>query len=410
MKKKTALSVLALILLLGQTLKGQEASPFSPFVSRFQVFVEEGSVKLTWLDSPEKVARYKVFRHTEEITGDNFQKAVNIADVEAGKGFFIDHPREDIDFFYAVLAVNEDGELYKLFIPFRNKSVRSVAIRRTPVDAEAAAAVTGLKALAQENSINLSFKTSRRGRDISVYRNTSPIATVQAVRDSQVVGVISSDKEAFTDYALPGVSYYYALIDTQIAASQGFSLTMGQNATSSAAEIPLSGASGSLSERVPIRSRPLPTLVLSKSIESGKDLPVSLPTESEQPLRAATEKAVRGFIEGLAQAPAPDLEVQILDIDKAEAPVGESYLLFKILTNEFKEKNWEGAEKLILEFLTVRRSKPIEGRAYFYLGQARFFQGSYKDAFMAFLYAQDEYYAVSQPWIDATLTHLRTGK
>lgn len=409
MSKKLIRFILPLILILCSELPGEEAGPFSPFVSRFQVFVEEGSVKLTWLDAPEAVAGYQIFRYTEEINEENFSKAVKIGEVEQGKGFFVDHPREDIGYFYAVLAVQQNGELSRLFIPFRNKSVRAVVIRRSAVTEDVAVAVKGLRAVASDNSIKLSFRSSKPGRDITVYRHTIPITTVNDVRSSQVVGVISSDKDSFIDFALPGVSYYYAVIDTQLSMTQNFTLTMGENSTAAPAEIPLSEVTGRLLNRSEIRPLPLPTLVLSKSIDTGRDLPNPLPSDAVIPLKASTEAAVRRFLSGFPSREIPDPEPQILDIDRAEAPVGESYLLFKILTNEFREKNWAEAEKLLREFLTVKREKELERRAYFYLGQACFFEGSYKDAFMAFLYSQEGYYAETQAWIDATFYHLRTN-
>ena len=350
------------------------------------------------------MAGYEIYRYTEEITEDNFPDSVKIAEIPPDKEFFIDYPRENTDFYYTVLAKGFSGKLYKIFIPFRNKSVQSVSLGNK-IDTASSATVTGMKAVPKDNSINITFSASRKDRELTVFRSTSPITSAETVKASQVAGVISSANVLFTDYAIPGVPYYFAVLDTQLAAHGLYSLVPGQNTTTIPAEIQLSNSLLKLSETAPVRARPLPTLVLSKSIETGKDLssppfPYDFLKEA-QPLKNSTEAALKSFISNLPSKPHLDPQVNILDIDKAEAPVGESYLLFRILSNEFRENNWKDSEKLLTDFLTVKRANRLKPEHIF--TRSQILSGTLQGSIYGLSLCAGQLLFADQPWLDACL-------
>jgi hypothetical protein len=96
----------------------------------------------------------------------------------------------------------------------------------------------------------------------------------------------------------------------------------------------------------------------------------------------------------------------ILDDDKTEKAVGEDYSLRQILDKNFPEKKWEGAQKELIEFISLRRTPKTTARTRFYLGQVYFFRGDYKNALLEFLLAQDYYYSKSREWIQYVLNAL----
>ena len=396
------LPALALLVLVSPVF-AQTGDVFAPFVSRLKVTAEDSSIRLTWKDTEDITAgAYAVYRHTEEITAANFSQAVKLGEVDPGTESFLDKPEDKRPYFYAVLAKDAAGRSYELFIPFRNKTTTGVAVETLDTIEEQAARITGISTSVEEDSIVVTFEASKEERDLLVYRSTSPIRSSSDLAFAQSLRSLSSSKTSFQDYPVPGISYYYAVIDSGFLKVGDIDFTPGDNTTIVPATIPLGTRVGLPSTTVN-RYLPLPLHLLTASIEDGSRLPLSdyIRVPGYRDLGTPANKAVGGLLSGLPSAEPAEPELTILQEDRGSVVSGgEEYTLKSILNREFSEKRWIETESLLKKFLSVHRSEPIERRARYYLGQALFFQEKYREALLEFVLLREELYSQVDPWLD----------
>ncbi|MEW5814788.1 MAG: hypothetical protein AB1798_05255, partial [Spirochaetota bacterium] len=220
---------------------------------------------------------------------------------------------------------------------------------------------------------------------------------------------VSSSKTSVQDFPVPGISYYYAALDSSLIKIGKISFTAGENATIIPAEIPL-GTRVGLPETSLSRSIPLPLYPIARAIDTGTEL-TSQATVNQpryRDLSPGTAKAVSALLETISAEiiPPPDMKPVIMTADKTARSGGEEYTLKSILDREFSERRWDETEKLLKNFLSIHRSKAIENRAHFYLGQVYYFQDKMRAAFIEFLLAEDSYYAETKPWMDSLFRKL----
>ncbi|MFP4563991.1 MAG: hypothetical protein ACLFRY_11860, partial [Spirochaetia bacterium] len=297
------LPVLALMIF-GFPLFSQTGDVFAPFVSRLKVAAEESTIKLTWKDTEDVAAgSYAVYRYTEEITAENFSEAAKLGEVAPGTESFLDKPDDKRPYYYAVLAKDSAGKLYRLFIPFRNKSITGVAVETLDTIEEQAARITDISTTIEEDSIIITFETSKNRRDLLVYRSTSPIRSSSDLAFAQSLRSIRSSKSSFQDFPVPGISYYYAVIDSGFIKAGDIEFIPGENTTIVPATLPL-GTRVGLPVTTINRSLPLPLHLLTTSIEDGSNLPLSdyIRVPGYRELGPEASKAVGGLLTGIASA------------------------------------------------------------------------------------------------------------
>jgi len=380
----------------------------APFASRIMVEAGKNKITITWKDSEDVDGSYLVYRYKDEINSDNFSRAQLLGEVPGGKQFFIDFPHTTETYFYAVLAKEPTGTIHTLFIPFRNITVRGSAITEVVTSEDIVAAVSGISAAVQEDSVLISFRSTRPDRDLIMYRSTIPIRDRNDLVYSQPLHAISSSESSFKDYPVPGIAYYYALIDASLVKSGEVSFIAGQNSTILPVEIPL-GIRVGLPQSGSSRPLPLPLYPISVGVESGERLVQgNIPSEIlQQDLSPGTGKVLASLLESVPPLKRYAMDAVVLPRDTVYEKIGsDQYTLKTILDNEFSEERWAESETLLNNFLSVHRSKDVEIRSHFYLGQVYYFQGKYRKAFMEFLLARDTYYSASQPWMYAIFEKL----
>ncbi len=387
----------------------QTGEVFAPFVSRVRAVAENNTVKLTWKDSEHIDGTYRIYRHDAEITAGNFHQAVRVGEVEQGTESFTDYPDSTGPFYYAVLVKDPDNKLYELFIPFRNVTTKSVALKNLGTEQELSAEINDIGAQVQKDSILVTFESSKEDRELIVYRGTSPIRSAADLAFVQPLRAIPSSRSSFQDFPVPGINYYYAILDSGLVKVGDITFRPGRNSTILPAIIPVGNRVG-LPETTVSRNLPLPMLPLTRSIETGRNLdsPPSPFLPEMRELSLAASKSVASLMQKVESPDYETLESTILDVDKG--PVvsgGEEYTLKSILNREFKEKRWLETEKLFRNFLSVHRSEDIEKRARFYLGQTLYFQEKYFDSFMQFILIRDSLYTEVNPWLDNLFRRLR---
>ena len=404
---------------------------FAPFVSRLRVAVRDPLVRITWEDIPDFSTSYQIYRSTREINQSNFSSATLLGEVDAGVQVYLDTPELAGTYYYAVVALDEARNPYRIFIPLRNITLVAVTIENPPqpeVVPETApgiaaaqepvqAEILGLSSISVEprpdnQALLVSYVTDDQDQRVSIYRATRPIVDSESLSSALLVATQEDAlNPRLTDYVVPGVPYYYAVVDADSLSADSASLTLGKTSLADPVVLPLGNQAvirGSLFASGP-RNPGLPLLNPSTSFISGRQLPP--PVTTSVPAATAPSAQGRAAFELLAspfaeQAPA-EVQPVLLDQDTAEGLVedkAEARILESILRTEFSGEDWERTSMLLENLLTLPLEENRRARTEFYLGQSRFFAGNLEQAFLSFLLVQDELgTALVTPWMDAIL-------
>jgi hypothetical protein len=375
---------------------------FAPFVSRLKATTRDSSIVLTWRDSPDIEGTSLVYRHKEEITKDNIDNALLLGRIAHGTQSYIDFPPDTQPYYYAVIVESATGETYRIFIPFRNKTIVAVKIKFIGAPELLAAKITGIRAEGSPEGIKISFSSDKPNRDLMLYRGDSPIESLSDLLGA-VSWILEKGTTIYQDIPPAGIGFYYAVLDAELVKAGKVKLVLGENSTQFPVQVPLEAAARAESSETGPSARimPLPYLVIGREVKSGEELKPSIHLPPRVELSPATSKAVGNLLAKAPPQKAREMEVRVLNVDRTENPVGEEYILKKILVQHLIPGRYSQAEKELVNFLSIRRKREIEVRAHFYLAQSYYFQRQYRKALTEFLVAQDEYYKEVRHWVDA---------
>lgn len=472
--KKTAptrvapLLVLLLLVLgttLGTTIDAQEV--FAPFPSHIRVAVRDPLVRVSWRDSVDLPdAAYRVYRHTERITSDNLAAATFVGEAPPDAEQFLDVPDAAGEYYYAVIAVGTDGTQYPLVVELRNTIVDPIRISQTAQEEELAASVTGLAASVAGLDVRLSFRASRPTRMLAVYRSTRPLADVQSLAEAVLLGRISAADRYFDDQPIPGIDYYYAVVDSGLVETGGVELSVGENSLSAPVQVALvrepvfdgatgvaSGTAGggptgdaaapgegtpigdgaaatvdataprasgltagqdsvttaeivSATAGVGLRRRPLPFVSPAVAFEAlmQSEFGISTLPKNRGTATAEVEAALTTLLGGPVSYQLPSPQPATLPEDVVENDVtGAERNLRQVLASSYRTGDWPVAQRQLEALLTLPLSDELEGRVSFYLGVVLYEQDRLKEAFFRFLLVGATYESEADIWIDAIL-------
>ncbi|MFP4483885.1 MAG: hypothetical protein ACLFO1_03425 [Spirochaetaceae bacterium] len=385
-----------------------------PFVSGLRVATRDPRVRLTWREVHDDVALHHIYRATVEITEDTFDQAVRIGTVSAETETFVDVPPEAGTYYYAVLSETADDTVHEVFLPFRNKTTQPVRIRSVADRVELSAEVISLDVERRGDEILLRFRSNRPGRNLAVFRSTQPLTSLDDLAIATRIDIVGSDRRSYTDFPVPGIEYYYGVFDTQEVADGEIAFEQGRNVSQEAVALPLEAAtlSRSLPEDQLPRRRPLPFLMIDETLRDGTAL-VSSPlrlTPDRRPLSEETVaaiEAVLGPAPSRVQADPPDPVV--LPEERLTDTKGPRFTLKSIAEGPFAAGRWEETIDLLENMLTISLAEDVEARVHFYLGQARYFAGERRRAFLDFVLARDAYFLETKPWIDRVILELHSS-
>lgn len=391
------------ILFVGYTEKLQD-----PFVSKLKSVAEESLIRLSWIDSTDTVSKYLIYRHIKVINNDNFNDTLLIGEAAAGNEYFIDYPATTDNYYYAVLGSDSSDNTYNLFIPYKNITSTPVHVVYIASPQALAAVISDIRTLTNKNTIELSFKSSRINRELIIYRSNEPIEKYTDLLKASLITIIPSSKESYIDHPIPGIPYFYAVMDSELTKSGRYVFEPGQNITEHSIQVYSGVSSVSLESRETLRNQPLPYLELKSSIDSGKLLSMN---SSELPVKYnltfESTLVVNNILKNLYIDEKEIIKPIILADDINISENSEEYQLKRILESDFKDQNWLTAYELITNFLSVHHSRQIELRAHFYRGQILFFQKKYRESFMEFILLEGELPIEIKPWQNELLTLLR---
>jgi hypothetical protein len=392
----------------------QSAAVSEPFVSRLKAEASGPQIKLTWEDSPDMKGQYLVYRHTDPITLRNIDSAKLLGQVPTGVQYYLDTPGDLRGYYYAIILQDSSGKLYKILIDFRNKTNAAVAVTSTATEEELASRITGIKAAvsADGGSIEVSFASSNPQRDLLVFWNTSPMATSEDLLQGASKVSIDPGVTTYKVPGIPGVDYYFAVLDAGLYKLGKNPLKGGENTTSSPVMIPLTRSVAQSFSSPQRRALPLPSLDITKAVDSGKVLPSDEPyaLPEEKTVSADTAKAISEILSGIHPKPPAEPTPAILESDTTPAAGGELASLQSVVRNQFAGGKLDDAKRLIQDFLSLPRSADVEARAYFYLGEIACLQGHTREAILSFIMAQEYFYPETRPWLDICFLKLEAGE
>lgn len=391
-----------------------EDAVFAPFVSRVRVGLRQDTVVLTWIDAEDVSGSCVVYRSTEPITKESFKYATKVGIVAYGTGRFEDKPGQKGEYYYAILVLDGSGKPYEIFIPFKNSTAVAIEpeIQEKPVKAavepEKPSVASSISATVDGDAVRISLVAPSRGHRLILYRGTEQIRDSAGILSASIVTIFEDSAKEVKDYPVPGIDYYYAVVDEVNLKNSEVSLKPGENATTKAVRIASGAYRVGLPDISPLsRSLPLPYLVVNDSISTGQGIGRSISIGKPAPISSLTEKAIDGILSGIKDEEESVPEVVILDSELSAPSSGEEYTLSMIVRDTIQTKKWQDAVSQIEKFLSLHRSQETEARSRLYLGQAYALSGMYRDALFSLLMAQDSNYARVKPWIEYCLKALR---
>ncbi len=422
------LALLACLSVYAQGAQDDAASVFAPYPTRVRVGTNEDSIVLSWIDSPDVQGDCVIYRAAEPINEDSFASAVKAGTVPYGSQRFVDREAGPGEWYYAVLSMDESGIAYEVFLPFKNvtavglSSPSSERVASASADSadstsanadeapQAFADVSGIGAKTDSDAIVVRYQVSPIGHRLVVYRSPEPLLNSLSILSASIVSIVDDTMVEVRDYPVPGIDYYYAVIDEARLRAGGILIEQGRNATSVGVRVPAGAYRIGLPEVSPLsRSLPLPYRVIESSIGSGERLGTAISIPEPSSISPAAEKAIARILDLVPREQIRRPDILILEKDAQTPASGEDYTLAVIVKDSVQKANWSGAISQIEKFLSIRRSQAVESRARFYLGQAYASNGDYREALFSFLMAQDGLYRETRDWISYCLEALDSG-
>jgi hypothetical protein len=269
--------------------------------------------------------------------------------------------------------------------------------------------ISGILARNDGDSITVSFDAEGVPGRFVLYRGTSPIQDSVTLLDATVAAVIAPGSPPFRDYPVPGIDYYYAVIQEQALFGGSIQINPGKNATKNPATVP----AGSYRIGLPVlspasRSIPLPYLVLTRGLQDARPVSMEEPAPVARKLSAETEKAIANLQDAVGVPVRISKPAITIFPEDLQAPGGGEEYTLRLVVSDFLVKGLytQAAERFTL-FLSLPRSDTNAAKARFYRGQALAMAGSYREAFFDMLQAQDHFYMESAAWVDYILYEIR---
>jgi hypothetical protein len=386
---------------------------FTPFVTGIKVDPRNNLVRLSWIDSPNAVGPVYIYRAPTPFDKINSYTQIRPFEVPYGVQSYIDEVENSGDWYYFIASSDTEGQHYDIMIPYNNTisvsleypEEEAVFVESEPEDKPAPAPVrrrqvwngiTNLRAVVRGDGVEITYNTGDSSKIPVLYRSVTPITVNRSILNAVIVQ--SGIGSPYMDYPVPGIPYYYALITEDELFSGGMEILPGINATREPVEIP-SGYRVGLKASPDIRSIPLPLISVNSVSSAGTENPVPVP------LSPRAEEAVSGIKPSENFSKTPFKAPRAFKDDMA-APSGggEEYMLKNIVQGPFLSRNWKEAYENLTEFLSLPRSSSAENRARFYLGQAHYYLGNYREAFFEFLLIRDIFPDESGEWVQASLS------
>ena len=365
--------------------------PPPPVVSGLFGTCSGNNVTLNWQPATDISGDNIILRSVKPITSANYSSAERIATISVSLATFSDTIADGSEYYYAILTRDTDGVLYDFFLPASNSLLVPVisGIAKKPA---ITTILTEFDAMVRNDAIIMTWNSSLQGKNMVLYRSTSPFTDMSSLVSALVISSFQDNGAPYVDYPVPGVPYYYVVLDEDAIKSGTAEFLPDKNTNRIPVEIPSIYAKIQRTPLPTLRPMPLPWLNPGQQAE--------IPALKFSP---DTEKIIASLTSYTPIKSARNLSPYVFKSDLDSTSGGEDYTLKKILEINFREGSWDKAIKSLNSFLSIRRSEDTIARTRFYLGEAYYFSGDYRNALLSFLMSEDNYYEQSQEWIQYVL-------
>jgi len=389
---------------------GNNTNDFVPYVSQIKVEARNNLIRLTWVDSPDARGPVYIFKSVRPFTGAvpaNIRPVV----VRYGEQYYVDDTDDMKNLYYFVAASDNSGRRYDLILPRINStsivpsqaqsqlteeeiaSPAQPSITALPPSAKPSEGIYNLRAALDGDRVIITYEIEGPRRNAILYRSTQPVHRPQDLLNAVIVQ--SRVTSPFIDVPVPGLSWYYALVYEDEISSGNMGIKPGFNATVSPVTVV-----GEQSTERSLRPIPLPVMTLRNTMPEGLFL-TEIP--GQMPLSKETSSILRDT-QMPGKAPLNLKRPRVFAVDLVAPTGGEESALFEIVMEYFVKFQWDTARVSLQYYLSQPRSSEIEGRARFYLGQALYYNGLYREALMEFLTFRSLNLPEANKWIDAVLS------
>jgi hypothetical protein len=365
-----------------------------PYVSQITAESRSNFIRLSWVDSPDARGDVFIFRSTRPF-GDILPPNSKPIIVKYGTQSYIDDS-DDIEVIYYFIAASDTaGRRYEMIIP--NVNVVSINVLNPQVPErpihrpELVMGISNLTARQVNNRITISWDIDGSPRNMILYRSMQQIQLPQDLKNAAIVQ--ASMETSLTDSPVPGLPWYYAVIFEDEIALGNMGIRPGRNATTQAVMIP-AAASGDAA----LRPLPLPVMTLQSVAGEGEIF-------INSPQRIPLSDDIMRFLDTSINQKMPlQLKKPRIFISDLESPAsGEESAFIQIIHEYFIKSDWENTKIELQNYLSLPRSKEVDARARFYLGQAFYYSGNYRAALTEFLTVTSVYPIEANIWVSAVL-------
>jgi len=377
---------------------------FIPYVSQIKVESRNNLTRLTWLDSPDARGPVYIYRSARPFAG-SIPANIRPVVVRYGEQYYIDDSDDMENVYYFVAASDLTGRRYDIILPRINsislipgqvsqESEPSQEFNLLP-SAEPIQGISNLRATQDGERVIITFNTHGPRKNAILYRSMTQIRNPQDLLNAVIVQ--SGIDSPFVDFPVPvpGLEWYYAVIYEDEIASGNMGIKPGINATNTAVSV----TSEQTAERT-LRPIPLPVLTLRNTMPDSHFM-------TEIPEQVPLSPASKGILQDTKMPPKVPITLKrprVFAVDLVAPTGGEESALFQIITEFFVTFQWETARVSLQHYLSLPRSKDIEARARFYLGQTLYYTGNHREALMEFLKIRSVHAAEANNWIEAVLS------
>jgi hypothetical protein len=367
--------------------------PPAPVVSSLTASCERDRVSLAWIPAYDVSGVNLVLRSNRPITAANYGSAETRATIPVAETNWSETLADANEYYYAIMTRDADGTLYDFFLPASNSLL--VPVRAETANAPVTAAFAAFDAMTRNDAVIITWNSSVPQKKLVLYRSTSPFADMTSLAQAVVVSSFRDDGAPYVDYPVPGIPYFYAILDEESIRTGSAVLAEGMNTNRIPVEIPSMFAKIKRTGLPSLRSMPLPWLN-----PAGEARVVATRFSPK------TERTIAALVSGIKQSPKIAYKPYVFERDQNPLSNGEEYTLYALLRGNFSASKWNEAVADLSGFLAIRRTEETADRAHFYLGQSLFFAGMNDKALLEFLLSEDRYYNQSREWIERVLSEM----
>jgi len=398
MKSRYFLVLITLFLAINGGIWAQNRD-YLPYVTNIGVEVspENNLVRLTWVDSPDARGPVYIYRSARPFSN-SIPANIRPIIVRYGEQRYMDDIDDMENIYYFIAASDISGQRFDIILPRINST--SLILAQTNQDfnlpvvpVEVTEGVYNLITNQDEDRVIVTFQIAGQQRNAILFRSTHPIRQPQDLLNAVIVQ--SQVRSPFIDIPVPDITWFYAVIFEDEISSGSMKIIPGVNSSITSVII-----SSDLYKERSIRHIPLPILSLR---DTNPDSLFIAEVPNEQQLSALSFNMLRN-----SQMPQKEPLTlkwpRAFSVDLSSPTGGEESALFQIVMEYFVKFEWNIALTSLQYYLSLPRSREVEMRARFYLGQTLYYTGNYREALMEFLTFRSLDPSEANRWIQAVLT------